>query len=128
MVQILPLAIVTVAEETPGVYSCQIIQTEPLKLRVRLAVKDLREEPIVWEALQARLVTYLAEQGIAKVVKEKAPELPQLNPKSGKFRQVWSDVPTVTSAVPAESERASPQGASRSNSPSVQAGSFPPTM
>jgi hypothetical protein len=119
---------VTVAEETPGVYSCQIIQTEPLKLRVRLAVKELREEHIVWEALQTRLVTYLAEQGIAQVVIEKAPESPQLNPKSGKFRQVWSDVLTVTSVVPAESERASPQGASRSNSPSVRAGSFPPTM
>ncbi len=99
-----------------------------LKLHVRLAVKDLREEPIVWEALQTRLVTYLAEQGIARVVIEKAPESPQLNPKSGKFRQVGPDVPTVTSAVPAESERASPQGASRSSSPSVRAGFFPPTM
>jgi phenylacetate-CoA ligase len=92
MVQILPLAIVTVAEETPGVYSCQIIQTEPLKLRVRLAVTEMREEQIVWEALQKRLLTYLAHQGIAKVVIEKASEPPQLNPKSGKFRQVWSDV------------------------------------
>jgi len=92
MVQILPLAMVTVAEETPGVYSCQIIQTEPLKLRVRLAVKELREEHIVWEALQKRLLTYLAEQGIANVFIEKASEPPQLNPRSGKFRQVWSVV------------------------------------
>jgi phenylacetate-CoA ligase len=101
MVQILPLAILTVAEETPGVYSCQIIQTEPFKLRVRLAVKEMREEHIVWEALQTRLLTYLAQQGIARVVIEKASEPPQLNPQSGKFRQVWSDIPSVTSAAPA---------------------------
>jgi len=92
MVQILPLAIATVAEETPGVYSCQIIQKEPLLLLVRLAVKETGEEQSVWEALQARLVAYLAAQGIANVTIEKASEPPQLNPKSGKFRQVWSVV------------------------------------
>ena len=92
MVQILPLAMVTVVEETPGVYSCQIIQTEPLKLKVRLAVRETSEEQMVWEALQARLQAYLAEQGIANVSIEKAPEPPQLHPKSGKFRQVWSEV------------------------------------
>jgi phenylacetate-CoA ligase len=92
IVQILPLAIVTVAEETPGVYSCQIIQTEPLKLRVRLAMKETAEELSVFEALRARLVAYLAAQGIANVTIEKAPEPPQLHPKSGKFRQVWSEV------------------------------------
>jgi phenylacetate-CoA ligase len=91
-VQILPLAILTVAEETPGVYTCQIIQTEPLKLKVRLAVKEMGEEQVVWEALQARLMTFLAGQGVANVAIEKAPELPQLNPKSGKFQQVWSEV------------------------------------
>jgi phenylacetate-CoA ligase len=92
MVQILPLAMATVAEETPGVYSCQIIQKEPLLLRVLLAVKETGEEQSVWEALRARLVANLAAQGIPNVTIEKAPELPQLHPKSGKFRQVWSEV------------------------------------
>jgi phenylacetate-coenzyme A ligase PaaK-like adenylate-forming protein len=91
-VQILPLAILTVAEEEPGVYSCQIIQTEPLKLKVRLAVKETREEQVVWEALQARLMTFLAGQGVANVAIEKALEPPQVHPKSGKFQQVWSEV------------------------------------
>lgn len=99
MVQILPLAIVTVAEEMPGVYSCQLIQTEPRKLRVRLAVKDAREEQRVWEALQARLVTYLAEQGAVGVTIERAPESPQLHPVSGKFQQVWSEVTKRQPAV-----------------------------
>jgi phenylacetate-CoA ligase len=99
IVRILPLAIVTVAEETPGVYSCQIIQTEPLKLQVRLAVKETDEVEIVWEALQARLLTYLAGQGVANMTIEKAPEPPQLHPKSGKFQQVWSEVKQHVPAV-----------------------------
>ena len=91
-VQILPLSIVTVAEETPGVYSCQLIQTEPRTLRVRLAVQETSEEQVVWEALQARLATFLAEQGAADVSIKRAPEPPQLHPVSGKFQQVWSEV------------------------------------
>ena len=92
MVQILPLALVTMAEETPGVYSCQLIQTERRTLRVRLAVKKAGEEQVVWEALQARLAVYLAKQGAADVAIERAPEPPQLHPVSGKFQQIWSEV------------------------------------
>ena len=102
MVQILPLAIATVAEETPGVYGCQLIQTEPRKLLVRLAVKEVGEEQGVWEALRARLEAYLAEQGAADIALEKASEPPQLHPTSGKFRQVWSEVrqPAIPVATP----------------------------
>jgi phenylacetate-CoA ligase len=102
VVQIFPLAISSIAEETPGVYSCQIIQTEPLKLKVRLAVKEIGTEQSVWETLQERLEVYLAGQGKANVVIEKAPEPPQLHPKSGKFQQVWSEVKDLKSDVEAE--------------------------
>lgn len=91
-VQILPLAIATVAEETPGVYSCQIIQTAPLQLLVRLIVTKEKNESMIWNALQARLLTYLREQGITNVTITKAVEPPQLHPLSGKFQQVWSEV------------------------------------
>jgi phenylacetate-coenzyme A ligase PaaK-like adenylate-forming protein len=39
-ITILPLVIATVAEQTPGVAGCQLIQTEPLTLTVRLSVKQ----------------------------------------------------------------------------------------
>ena len=97
VVQILPLAISSIAEETPGVYSCQIIQIEPLKLKVRLAVKESGTEQSVWEALKERLEIYLTKQGITNVVIERAPEPPQLHPKSGKFQQVWSEVKELKS-------------------------------
>ena len=99
VVQIFPLAISSIAEETPGVYSCQIIQIEPLKLKVRLAVIELGAEQSVWEALQERLEIYLIKQGIANVVIERAPEPPQLHPKSGKFQQVWSEVKELKSNI-----------------------------
>jgi len=102
VIQIFPLAITSIAEETPGVYSCQIIQTEPLKLKVRVAVKEIGSEQSVWEALKERLEIYLAEQGITNVVLEKAPEPPQLHPKSGKFQQVWSEVKELKPDVAAE--------------------------
>ena len=102
VIQIFPLAISSIAEETPGVYSCQIIQTEPLKLKVRLAVKEIGAESSIWEALQERLEIYLAGQGVANVIIEKAPEPPQLHPKSGKFQQVWSEVKPHAPAVVAE--------------------------
>jgi hypothetical protein len=101
-IQIFPLAISSIAEETPGVYSCQIIQTAPLKLKVRLAVTETGVEQTVWEALKQRLENYLAEQGATNVALERAPEPPQLHPKSGKFKQVWSEVKELKSDVEIE--------------------------
>jgi phenylacetate-CoA ligase len=91
-IRILPLAIATVAEETPGVAGCQLIQREPLKLAVRLAVKKRDDERAVWDALRIRLQDFLAEQGATEVTIEEAAGPPQLHPRSGKFRQVYTKV------------------------------------
>ncbi|MET0758649.1 MAG: AMP-binding protein [Mycobacterium sp.] len=91
-IRILPLAISTVAEQTPGVASWQLIQHEPLNLTVRLAVKRPEEEQAVWDTLQQRLGTFLAQQGATDVAVEKAAEPPQLHPRSGKFRQVYIEL------------------------------------
>ena len=90
-VRILPLAIATVAEETPDMLSCQLIQREPTKLTVRLTVKRPEEEQAVWHALRRRLETFLTEQGAVGVSIEKAAQPPQLHPRSGKFRQVYAE-------------------------------------
>jgi phenylacetate-coenzyme A ligase PaaK-like adenylate-forming protein len=91
-VHVIPLAIATVAEETPGILSCQLTQTEPLKLMVRLLVEDQDHEAGIWEALRNRLTAYLSEQGATQVMIENAAEPPELHPLSGKFRQVYSQV------------------------------------
>lgn len=91
-VQILPLPLVTIAEETPGLASCQLIQTAPSTLLVRLSVPRSQDERAVWDALRTRLADYLAARGVGGVRLEKAMEGPQLHPRSGKFRQVYSKV------------------------------------
>ncbi len=70
-IRILPLPLVTVAEETPGLASCQLIQTAPSTMLVRLSVTRPQDEPAVWNALRTRLVDYLAAQGAGPVIIEK---------------------------------------------------------
>ncbi|QZT63938.1 phenylacetate--CoA ligase family protein [Mycolicibacterium austroafricanum] len=91
-VRILPLAIATVAEETPGVAGCQLIQRAPTILTVRLRVEQPDDEHAVWAALRERLVSFLSAHGATTVTIEKADEPPAPHPRSGKFRQVYSEV------------------------------------
>ncbi len=95
-VQILPLAIATVAEETPGVAGCQLVQRTPSSLAVRLAVDNACDEQQVWSSLRDRLAAYLSRHGAATVTIEKATEPPALHPRSGKFRQVYSELTPPT--------------------------------
>ncbi len=90
-VHLLPLALTTVVEETPGVLFCQLIQTAPLTLTVRLEVVTSDEADAVWQTVQQRLRTYLAAQGLAMVTIERATEPPMSNSHGGKFRHVWSE-------------------------------------
>jgi phenylacetate-coenzyme A ligase PaaK-like adenylate-forming protein len=92
LVRILPLAIATVAEETPGITSCQLIQRSPSSLSVRMSVESDFDERAVWAALRERLAHFLASQGVTTVSIEKADELPALHPRSGKFRQVYTEL------------------------------------
>lgn len=89
--RVLPLAIATVAEETPGVAACQIIQRGPSRLLVRFRASDAEENPTVWDVLRRRLSDYLADQGAIGVSIERDDMPPQLHPRSGKFRQVYAD-------------------------------------
>jgi phenylacetate-coenzyme A ligase PaaK-like adenylate-forming protein len=89
--RVLPLAIATVAEETPGVAACQIIQRGPSTLLVRFQAADAEEELTVWDVLRRRLGDYLAAQGAIGVSIERDDMPTQLHPRSGKFRQVYAD-------------------------------------
>lgn len=86
----LPLALVTVIEETPGVHRCQAIRTGPRALTVRLEMSPDADPAQVWRAVDERLRAFFAAQGTAPVVVEHAAEPPALDPTSGKFREVWS--------------------------------------
>jgi len=89
-VKLLPMALSTVVEETPGVQHFQIVQVAPARLSVRLKVlrdSDLTE---VWEKVAYRLQRFLEMHGLSWVEVEKATESPIRDKVSGKFRQVWT--------------------------------------
>jgi phenylacetate-coenzyme A ligase PaaK-like adenylate-forming protein len=90
-VRILPLAIATVAEETPGVAACQLVQRGPSRLVVRFRAVDPDENAEVWGRLRMRLDNFLTNQGAIGVSIQMDCLPPQLHPRSGKFRQVFAD-------------------------------------
>jgi hypothetical protein len=105
-VQILPLAIATVAEEAPGVAGCQLIQRTPSSLTVRLRVENARDEDAVWAALRNRLAAFLSAHGATTVTIEKADEAPALHPRSGKYREVYCELTPERGAQPPRSTMA----------------------
>jgi putative adenylate-forming enzyme len=88
MVPLPSLVLGSVAEETPGVRRFQIVQVDPGTLHVRLETEVGAERANTYKELHLRLCGYLAAQGVSSVKIELAPEDPQSDPVSGKFRQV----------------------------------------
>lgn len=88
LVKILPLAIGTVVEETPGVHRSQLVQIGPSTIRLRLEMRSGVDSEKTWREAIARVKTYLARQHLANVELERACEPPQQSVRSGKFRQV----------------------------------------
>ena len=87
-VQILPLALGSVIEETPGVHRFQAIGTGPRELTIRLDVDDEATRDEVGREVQRRVREFLATQGVAEVTITCAAETPRQEPRSGKLRQV----------------------------------------
>lgn len=99
-VRVLPLALGTVIEETPGVQRFQAIKTAPATLSIRLEATSGADEEQVWASLTQRLSAYLSAQGIAPVEIVRDPQPPRANPVSGKYRQVWSAIEPELHNIP----------------------------
>ena len=87
-VAVLPLAVGSVIDETPGVQRSQLLQTGPRSLKLRLETSTDAEPEHIWAQACARLADYLAAQGLAGIAIDRAAEPPQRSPTSAKFRQV----------------------------------------
>ncbi|MBA2449393.1 MAG: phenylacetate--CoA ligase family protein [Chloroflexi bacterium] len=97
-VPLLPLALIKLVEETPGVQRCQVVQTGRATLSVRLEVAPSADDGRVWEAVARGLRAYLSAHRLPLANVERAPERPSSDRVSGKFRQVWA-APGATSGV-----------------------------
>jgi phenylacetate-CoA ligase len=91
-IPVLPLALWSVIKETEGVLRFQAIQVSIIALKIRLEVKNAGEEAETWDRLLARVGAYLSQQGLGNVTVSRSAEIPQRDPKSGKFRNVWSEI------------------------------------
>jgi phenylacetate-coenzyme A ligase PaaK-like adenylate-forming protein len=91
LIPVLPLALWSVMKETPGVQRFQAIQIAPDRLKVRLETKSAADAETIWAALQQRVKDYLSRQGLGYVAVEHAPEPPERDPRSGKYRHVWAE-------------------------------------
>jgi phenylacetate-coenzyme A ligase PaaK-like adenylate-forming protein len=87
-VSLLPLAIGSVIDETPGVHRSQLVQTGPTSLRLRLGLSAGAKADEVWDSARANLAAHLTSQGLAGVEIVRASEAPATSATSGKFRQV----------------------------------------
>jgi len=95
VVKILPLAIGTIVDETPGVCRSQLIQTGPATIRLRLNLSAGMDGEKTWRDAIAKLNAYLVEQGLGNVELSRASEPPQQKAQFGKFRQVIARLPAT---------------------------------
>ncbi len=92
LVRLLPMALADQVEKTSGVRRYQIIKTTVNGLQVRLEVEPGREPHQVWDAVSRALTAHLCAQNLTRIDLSLSEELPHPDPRSGKFRMVWSQV------------------------------------
>jgi len=90
-VQLLPMVLSTVVEETPGVRSYQLIQTGPASLRLRVEEAPGQDRKKICDDVAARLSAFLSTQGLAYAEVEKTEERPARDRAGGKMRQIFMD-------------------------------------
>ncbi len=90
-IHLLPMAIATIVEETPGVHRYQIIKSAADTLTLRIEPRIEAEDDQVWLSLITRVTEYLRSQGLPNVRIERSAQRPTGEPGSGKFRLVWSE-------------------------------------
>jgi phenylacetate-coenzyme A ligase PaaK-like adenylate-forming protein len=99
-VTLVPLAVGSVVDGSPGVYRSQLIRAGPRSLRLRMEVRSGADPQAAWEEVTARLRDYLARQGLPTTRIERATEPPEPSARSGKFHQVIAEGPGTSGLRP----------------------------
>jgi phenylacetate-coenzyme A ligase PaaK-like adenylate-forming protein len=90
-IHLLPMAIATVVEETPGVHRYQIIKSAADMITLRIEPRIDAQDEQVWKLVIPRVAEYLQSQRLPHVRIERSAQRPAGDPGSGKFRLVWSE-------------------------------------
>ncbi len=92
-IAVLPLALATVVEKTPGVRRFQAYQTGDRELRIRIEPDGEADGEATWARVAGRVDSFLASQGIVGVGLVRDEALPARDPRSQKFQAVWDARP-----------------------------------
>ena len=87
-VVLVPLALASVMETTPGVRRSQLVRTASDTLRLRLDLLPGVDPESTWRHATGRLRDHLARHGLHAVRVERGTEAPDPGARSGKFHQV----------------------------------------
>ena len=88
-IPVLPLALGTVVEKTPGVRRFQAYQSGDRELRVRIEPDDATDREATWARVADRVDGFLTSQGIVGVGLVRDETLPARDLRSQKFQAVW---------------------------------------
>lgn len=89
-VSVPPRALAAVLRQTPGVRRFQAVRTSPAELTVHLEPESGADPEQVRAAVDGRLTAFLGARGLRTVVVRHSPDRPAPDPRSGKYREVWS--------------------------------------
>lgn len=92
-IHLLPLALATVAEDTPGLRRVQLIKTGAATLTIRFEPVGHADPDSVWQMLRQRVAAHLADQGAADTALVRSAD-PPASEASGKYRTVKADRPS----------------------------------
>jgi len=88
---VFPLALSGVVEDVAGVARCQIVRVAETALEVRFDVTPGFPRESVWSSIQQALTRFLDAYGVHGVQIRPGAQRPRRDPRSGKFRHVWSE-------------------------------------
>ena len=91
-VTVMALALITLLTSVPGIEpGYQIVQTaeDVLSFRMRFS----READATWAEVVSRVRSHLRARGLPHVSVELSPIPPRRDPRTGKLRKIWSEVP-----------------------------------
>lgn len=87
-IEIVPLALGSVIEETPGVHRFQVVNPDPRHLRVRFDEVPHTDRDQIWDELSRRLQDFVADHEAREISISLDSERPRPEASGGKLRQV----------------------------------------
>ena len=98
-VALLPMAmIIGLLGSVPGIGpGTQMVQTAEDVLSFRLQFVEGADPVATWEVMESRVRSYLRSRGLPNVSVELSPIPPGRDPRTGKLRRTWSEVPVSMS-------------------------------